>query len=181
MSRASFLLALALASIACTGDAPDPMPVRLAVPDGQACSQPLRLPEQSRDHIALGTTATYATDPPGSGEHWSAPAAPVPTGAYDEALPDEATLHNLEHGHVVAHHGDLPRLARDAIEAEVRAQPQWALAVPRPEMRWALALSAWNVVQVCDALPPDVGGFVRAFLASNRDRAPESIPGSPQA
>ena len=58
--------------------------------------------DQGNTHVTNGTPVTYAGPlPPSSGSHWSAPAAPVKAGVYDQQVPFEATTHNLEHGGIV--------------------------------------------------------------------------------
>jgi hypothetical protein len=56
------------------------------------------VPQQARTHIQVGDAhEPYNTDPPTSGPH----AGTVRAGFYDEALPDENLVHNLEHGYVI--------------------------------------------------------------------------------
>lgn len=180
MRRPAIVLALSLVLAACTGgedggDAIDVEPTAIVVPEGQACTDQLRVPAMpSVSHIAPDARATYSTNPPTSGEH----AGPVPTGVYQEPLPDEATVHNLEHGHVIVHHDGLPEETLTQIEATVRADPVQMLMLPRPDMDHVLALTAWRVIQVCDELPEDPIETVRAFVRANRDSglAPESVP-----
>jgi hypothetical protein len=50
------------------------------------------------DHITEGVEATYNSVPPTSGEHWPTPAR---CGFYEEGLPDERVVHNMEHGNIV--------------------------------------------------------------------------------
>ena len=52
----------------------------------------------SKLHIPDGEFAEYNTVPATSGDHWVLPQA---CGFYEEALPDERTTHNLEHGNIV--------------------------------------------------------------------------------
>src|SRR5262245_43548667 len=62
------------------------------------------VPDEGTQHLPVGTTATYLTNPPASGPHWSAPGvAPVMAGLYQEAdgLRPEQWVHNLEHGYIV--------------------------------------------------------------------------------
>src|SRR5262245_2889974 len=60
-----------------------------------------RVLEVSRDHVARGAPhSPYNTVPATSGPHWSDQGAPVPFGVYEEPVPDEAAVHNLEHGDI---------------------------------------------------------------------------------
>src|SRR5437899_510719 len=60
-----------------------------------------RVLELSRDHVARGDShQPYNSVPATSGPHWSDQGAPVPFGVYEEPIPDEAAVHNLEHGDI---------------------------------------------------------------------------------
>jgi len=180
MGRAAGITSILALALAACGGSESPsivQPSAIAVPAGEACTEQLKLAEApSRDHVAATQRVQYATNPPTSGEHWSAPAGPVPTGVYDRPLPDEATVHNLEHGHVIVHHNGVPEDALAQIEAIVRADPIQMVMVPRPSMDHMLALTSWTVIQVCDEMPDDPIELVRSFVQANRDNAPESIP-----
>ena len=49
-------------------------------------------------HLDNTQTVEYSTSPPTSGDHWKLPAR---CGFYEEGLPDEQIVHNLEHGNIV--------------------------------------------------------------------------------
>ncbi|MFQ5860294.1 MAG: DUF3105 domain-containing protein, partial [Dehalococcoidia bacterium] len=58
-----------------------------------------RIPVLRAPHVPTGQTVeTYNSVPPTSGPHWDTPA---PWGIYQEELPDEQVVHNVEHGGVV--------------------------------------------------------------------------------
>jgi hypothetical protein len=176
MRRIASFIVLALVLAACGGDGDPADPVELGVPEGRACSDALSLPSEGQDHIEVGQRTTFATDPPMSGPHWGPPGGPVPAGIHNQAFPDEATVHNLEHGHVIVHHNGLPPEVLEEIEAIVRADPVQMLVVSRPTMPWVLAVTAWTVAQVCDEVPDDLIEMLRTFVREHRDNAPESVP-----
>ena len=49
-------------------------------------------------HVPVGQSVAYNTIPPTSGDHWAIPAA---CGFYEDEVPDETIVHNLEHGNIV--------------------------------------------------------------------------------
>jgi len=62
----------------------------------------LEIPNEGAQHVSVGEQATYQSNPPASGPHWSQGGfAPVPAGVYETALEEEQWVHNLEHGYVV--------------------------------------------------------------------------------
>ena len=62
-----------------------------------------KLPDEGNSHVPTGQKVTYNQNPPTSGSHWNsaAPPAPVPWGIKDSEQPNEAIVHNLEHGGIV--------------------------------------------------------------------------------
>ena len=60
------------------------------------------VPIEGTAHIPVGETASYRSVPPASGFHWPIWA---PCGIYDEELPNELIVHNLEHANVVLSRG----------------------------------------------------------------------------
>ena len=62
-----------------------------------------KVADEGNSHVATGQKVTYNTNPPTSGSHWNsvAPPAPVPWGIKDSQQPNEALVHNLEHGGIV--------------------------------------------------------------------------------
>ena len=63
------------------------------------------VPIEGFNHITNGESGQYNHFPPSSGDHYSAPAAPIAWGIYDDpSLPSilpEVYLHNLEHSGIV--------------------------------------------------------------------------------
>ncbi len=49
-------------------------------------------------HVDNDRTVEYSTSPATSGDHW---ATPISCGFYEDGLPDERIVHNLEHGNIV--------------------------------------------------------------------------------
>src|SRR3970282_513612 len=70
------------------------------------------LSDEGRAHLEPGVRHTgFDTRPAASGPHWqTAPTGAVPSGsparwgAYDQPLPDEVLIHNLEHGGIGLHY-----------------------------------------------------------------------------
>jgi hypothetical protein len=151
-----------------------------------AARQPLALlgeefPIAEAEHIPEGQTATnYNSDPPTSGQHYSEPAE---AGFYEEALPDERLVHNLEHGHIVVYYNctnlsesdcsDLKASIRQAMErAGVVSSTQTLkiVAVPRPDMENLVTYTSWGRLYRAESFDEDE--FL-LFVEQNRNHAPE--------
>lgn len=128
--------------------------------------------DQGRDHIPEGQTfADYNSNPPTSGPHWPQTAN---WGIYEDALPDERLLHNLEHGGIWISY-------KDSTDEELIGQlrditDDYTLKViltPRPQNDAPIAVAAWGRVLKLEAF--DRGAiidFIRAFI----NRGPEQVP-----
>lgn len=95
---------------------------------------------------------------------------------YDTPIPNEAQVHNLEHGHIMVQYRDLPADEVAALAAIVTADAQMMVLAPYPSMKPRLALTAWGVHQACDGANAPALAAVRSFTREHRDKAPESIP-----
>lgn len=121
-----------------------------------------RYRSQGNVHIGTGAqTPNYNSDPPTSGPHYETIAG---WGSYDEIVPDELLVHNMEDGGVILWY----RMgAPEENEAHIRALEDVArgyrnvVIAPREEMPTLYALTAWTRLQRFDAI--DEAGM-RAFL-----------------
>ena len=167
-----FALLLAVSSltlVACDSGS-DPIPE----PTLPTECTPIRSPEiLPGTHIPDGQKATYNTTPPSSGNHY---ARPVVAGGYDEPIPNERQVHNLEHGHVAVQYRNLTPAQIDRLEELIRRDADMILFAPYPDMDPAIALTSWGKIQTCDAWSDSVPDLVRYFIQRNRDNAPESVP-----
>lgn len=73
-----------------------PAPVNSLPPVGQAIN------EMPHTHVSAGTNVTYDHNPPTSGCHYNLGYgdAPIQAGVYDQSVPPEYWVHNLEHGYI---------------------------------------------------------------------------------
>ena len=105
------------------------------------------------EHIPVGETANHSTTPPTSGPHWPATAQ---CGIYDEGLPDELIVHNMEHGHVVISYNlpdpdELSKLRR--VVKGLPGQDIWVVARPYSKIKpGTVALTAWGVIDQFDGV-----------------------------
>ncbi len=140
-------------------------------------------PDQGRNHISPGTSHDpYLTRPATSGPHWStkptsdAPdGAPVRWGVYTHPLPDEALVHNLEHGGIGLHY-NCPEGCPDLVKQLEQSLPsgfaQFVLS-PYPSMGHRLAITAWHRLLYLDGFDKEkIQEFIRAY----KNRGPEDVP-----
>ena len=142
---------------------------------------------ESRTHIPTGTKVTnYNSNPPNSGDHWGAPAK---NGIYDNALPDEELVHNLEHGYIWISYRPAAQASESSPSADLKPgisvedkksleelvnKDDWKMVLaPRDTNDSVIALASWGRVLKMDSLNLDkVKGFIRVY----RGRGPEKTP-----
>ena len=125
-----------------------------------------------RNHIASGTAGSgYSSDPPSSGMHWPSPAK---NGVYDQSLPDEQLIHNLEHGHVwIAYKSDVGDDVKNRLKEIVNEDDWKVVLVPRDKNDTKIALVSWGRVLKMDEPNYDK---IKDFIRTYRNRGPENTP-----
>lgn len=127
-----------------------------------------RLPDEGNAHIPAGQRGTFQQDPPTSGGHWGSPAGPVPWGIKDTTLPNEAVVHNLEHGGVLIVYKGLTdeetTQLKDLARTLMRSGFPKIVVEPYPQLTDArVALSAWDwQLKLPGFDDPQIVKFVRA-------------------
>jgi hypothetical protein len=163
------------------GDVPDP---RISDLDSAARAAKCELQStraRSRDHTAnLHEPIDHDTNPPTTGRHFQASAE---DGIYEEAAPDSAIVHSLEHGRVVIwFKPSLPEKTRAGLRALVEQDGYQILIMPRSEMPFAVAATAWNSspgragtgrLLGCQRFSPAAYDALRTFRDEHRGRGPE--------
>ena len=138
----------------------------------------------AQDHTtSLDERVNYETNPPSSGRHYQIPAE---DGAYSEAPTDEELVHGLEHGRVIIwFKPGLPSEQRADLKALFDEDDYQMFLVPRKDMPYAVAASAWNgepppngrgQLLLCNEFSPEIYDALRAFRDEHRSRGPEPIP-----
>lgn len=111
----------------------------------------------------------YPTEPPVGGPHadrW------LDCGVYDEQVPAENLVHDLEHGTVVIAHD--PDLDADDVERLVEALPQNGILTPWAGMDAPVVVTVWGRQLALDgADDPRLGLFIEQL--GNGETAPEPM------
>lgn len=159
-----FLVIIVISSLTSGGPSID----LAAIPDNSVA-----YPIQSRDHIPDGAIhPAYNSNPPTGGWHYDAPS---PVGVFEEGLPDEVLVHNLEHGQIWLSYRDADdEEALDLFRNIRQDYPQYTIVTYRPENETRIALAAWGRLLTIDELDADQ---IHAFIQRHKERAPENIPG----
>jgi hypothetical protein len=132
---------------------------------------------------SLDDRIKYKTNPPTTGRHYEIPAD---DRIYGQAPQDEELVHSLEHGRVIFWvKPSLPEEQRADIRALVDDDPYQMLLVPRRNMPYAVAATAWNAdpppngtgrMLLCDDVNDKTFDALAAFRDEHRSQGPEPIP-----
>lgn len=138
-------------------------------------AQGTQFPNQGADHINQGQAhAPYTSNPPTSGPHYGSPAR---WGVYDQPIPDETLVHNLEHGGIVVHYNcpdGCPELVAQLKQLAGEYRSKVILAPrPNPDVPYRIILTAWTWLDGFDEFDAE---RIRAFIRAHKDRGPELVP-----
>jgi hypothetical protein len=140
---------------------------------------PNLVPAPANPHIAQITSphGAYNSNPPTSGWHYGGGTAPW--GVSTQPLPDELTVHNLEHGGVVIHYRQgLDQATVDqltTVARELQQQSPCIVLVPRPADKLPdapIAMTAWTYLLKLQQFDANT---IRAFFRAHVDHGPEQV------
>jgi hypothetical protein len=132
---------------------------------------------------SLDERVKYKTNPPTTGRHYEIPAQ---DGIYGKAPQDEELVHGMEHGRVIFWvKPSLPEDQRADIRALVDDDTYQMFLVPRSNMPYAVAATAWNAdpepggtgrLLLCNEVNDKTFDALAAFRDEHRSQGPEPIP-----
>lgn len=133
-------------------------------------------PIEGANHVAEGTEVEYKTNPPASGDHYGVPAN---WGVYDHKIPDEAAVHNLEHGGVwIAYHPRIPDEVRERLAEMTRKSSSKVILTPREANDADIALVSWGRIYKTESFDEEkIRNFIFKYENTGPERAPKSMPG----
>jgi hypothetical protein len=139
---------------------------------------PNLVPPPTSPHIAEVTSphGPYNSNPPTSGWHYGGGTGPW--GVTTQPIPDELTVHNLEHGGVIIHYRqDLDAATIQQLTTltrQLQQQSPCILLIPRPtdKLDKPIAVTAWTWLMKLDSFDAAaIGGFFRKHV----DQGPEHV------
>jgi thiol-disulfide isomerase/thioredoxin len=137
-----------------------------------------RIPYQDRDHIELGQAhPEYSSSPATSGWHYGHPNGPADWGVYQDPIPDEVLVHNLEHGGIGVHYdcpercNELVARLRDLV-TRARNEGEKVIMSPYPGLDTRITLTAWTFLDGFDEFDE---ARIMAFISAHESslNAPE--------
>lgn len=137
-----------------------------------------RMPDEGQGHVPAGIPVRYRHHPPTSGLHWPKPA---PWGDYEQEVPEETWVHNLEHGGIVILYRcetpcpDLVRQLREVYASFPKSKYGHVkiLISPYSKLKTRLAALAWSWIDELDSFDRN---RLLHFYRAHVDRGPEDVP-----
>jgi Protein of unknown function (DUF3105) len=140
---------------------------------------------KSRDHVGNpAEQIPYSSNPPMTGRHYEIAAEDQ---AFTEPPPDASVVHSLEHGRVnVWFKPDAPKKVRADLKATYDSEQGYQLLlIPRPNMAYQMAATAWGrkpeplgtgYLLGCQTVDAQAMTALRAFIDEHRGNGPEPVP-----
>lgn len=137
----------------------------------QASTEPMgeAIPLLGNTHVPEGTPVEYNSNPPTSGDHWPEPAG---WGVYDEPLPDEVLVHNIEHGGIWISYTGLDKADVAGLAATAEQYPEAVIVTPRPRNDSPIALASWGRLLKLDSVDD---ALIAKFIRANVNQSPEKL------
>lgn len=127
-------------------------------------------PIEGAAHVADGAKVEYRTNPPSSGNHYGVPAN---WGVYDHEIPDEAAVHNLEHGGIwISYKPSMPSDEIKKIVDLVKNYSSKIILTPRAKNDLPIALVSWGRIHKLDSFNEDV---IKNFISKYKNTGPETV------
>jgi hypothetical protein len=121
---------------------------------------------EGRDHIEVGDpTPSYKTFPPTSGSHST---KIVDYGYYENPLPFELLVHNLEHGDIIIYYK--PSVTNDTKEhlqyiGELTHKGSGVIVVPNEKIEGEVVATAWTKRMILSTFNEEkIGKFINEFI-----------------
>ena len=119
-------------------------------------------------HVSENQTVSYNTNPPTSGDHWSTPGR---CGFYENGLPDERIVHNLEHGNILVSYNlatpeEVDQL-KDAVDS-IGLNPIWGVTRFYDKIPvGTVAVAAWGVLDTMQGVDGErINRFFETYAGS---------------
>jgi len=127
-------------------------------------------PILGQEHISVGAThPVYNSNPPTSGWHYAQPAN---WGVYQEELPDETLIHNLEHGGIWISYKDVDQETKSSIEAIGKRYPGSVVVTPRSANDAKVVLASWGRLEKLESFDET---RIVDFIKANKNKSPEPL------
>lgn len=122
-----------------------------------------------RNHVPVGTKVTYNSNPPTSGDHWPKPAE---WGFYENPLPDERLVHNLEHGGIWISYKNVDNETFVNLYKIAQKYPQAVIVTERQQNDAKIVLASWGKLLKLNMFDENL---IISFITTNVNKAPEPL------
>lgn len=126
----------------------------------------------SSQHIQVGQEhGAYNSNPPTSGDHYE---ESIPDGFYDKEMPDEALIHNLEHGYIWISYQPDKISPQDLSSLKEITKPYSKIVItPRSKNDTVLAVAGWGKLEKLEGV--DKKKIISFIKLNKPGKAPEPM------
>jgi len=120
------------------------------------------------DHVSVGDTPTYNSNPPTSGPHANA----LPWGFNTSEISDINAVHNLEHGGIWISYKDISAEQIAVLKTIATANSGSVIVSPRAANDSPVAVVSWGRLMQLDTVDIEQ---INQFITTNKNNSPEPL------
>jgi hypothetical protein len=126
-------------------------------------------PIEGRDHVPLGTTVEYKTNPPTSGGHL---AQAEKWGVYSKEIEDKAAVHGLEHGGIWISYKNVDEETKNILEEIGKQNSQSVIISPRNANDAKIAVVSWSRMMKLEEVDQ---ALLQKYIDTYKNQSPEKL------
>ena len=128
------------------------------------------IPILGQKHITVGAShSPYNSNPPTSGWHY---AQSADWGVYQQELPDEQLIHNLEHGGIWISYKNIDQKTKEDLEIIGKKYPESVVVTPRSANDANIVLASWGRLEKLESFNETK---IVEFIKANTNKSPEPL------
>lgn len=126
-------------------------------------------PIEGRDHVPVGTSVEYQTNPPTSGGHLG---QAEEWGIYSKEIDDKAGVHNLEHGGIWISYKDISEEEIKEIEELGKQNSQSTVISPRSGNDDKVVVASWGKMMRLESADK---ALIQKYIDTYKNQSPEKL------
>jgi len=127
-------------------------------------------PILGQEHISVGAShPAYNSNPPTSGWHY---AQPADWGVYQNELPDEQLIHNLEHGGIWISYQGISDEQKSILEEIGKANRQSVIVSPRSTNNDKIVVASWGKMMKLETADK---ALIQKYIMQYKNQSPEKL------
>jgi len=126
-------------------------------------------PIEGREHVPIGTSVDYQTNPPTSGNHL---AQPKEWGIFTNEIDDMQAVHSMEHGGIWISYQDINEEEIAVLEDIGKQNSQSTLVSPRSGNDNKIVVASWGKVMRLEIVDK---ALIQKYIDTYKNQSPEKL------